>query len=115
MLRSARRMRGLFLSLPLVWPSVALAGFLTGEELTGICVEPSATCVSYLMGVVDGAVAMEWESLASGFCVPDRVDSGEVRRLYLDYVQRYRMLGDMPAAMLVLNALKQAWACDPRP
>jgi hypothetical protein len=108
-------MRSLFLSVPLIWPSIAPAGFLTGEELTGICVQPSPACVAYLMGVVDGAVAMEWERVASGFCIPERVDAGEVRTLYLDYVRVNPMLGDMPAAMLVLSALKQAWACDHPP
>lgn len=89
------------------------AGFETGQVLAGLCREPAPICLAYLEGVVDGAEAMEWERVATGLCIPEQVDSMQLRQIFLDYSERHSELLKLPAGLLVLDALKQAWPCRP--
>ena len=91
----------------------ASAGFESGEALAGLCRQPAAICLAYLEGVVDGAEAMEWEQVVSGLCIPEQVDSMQLRQIFLDYAERHDELLKLPAGLLVLDALKQAWPCRP--
>jgi hypothetical protein len=91
----------------------AAAGFESGEVLAGLCRQPAPICLAYLEGVVDGAEAMEWEQVVSGLCIPEQVDSMQLRQIFLDYAERHDELLKLPAGLLVLDALKQAWPCRP--
>jgi hypothetical protein len=91
----------------------AAAGFETGAVLAGLCHQPTAICLAYLEGVVDGAEAMGWEQVVSGICIPEQVDSMQLRQIFLEYAERRDELLKMPAGLLVLDALKQAWPCQP--
>lgn len=91
----------------------AQAGFENGLVLTELCRQTSPICLAYLEGVVDGAEAMEWEKVVTGLCIPEEVDSMELRRIFLDYAERRDELLKLPAGLLVLDALKQAWPCRP--
>lgn len=90
-----------------------VAGFESGEVLAGLCRQPAAICLAYLEGVVDGAEAMQWEQVVSGLCIPEQVDSMRLRKIFLDYAERHDELLKLPAGLLVLDALRQAWPCRP--
>jgi hypothetical protein len=96
----------------LLWTVAPAAGFLNGTELQGICGQPGGPCLSYLMGVVDGANAMEWEKVVTGLCPPPKVTVEEIRRIFLDYIEFEKNLLKMPAGLLVIDALKARWSCE---
>jgi hypothetical protein len=91
----------------------AAAGFESGEVLVGLCHQSTPICLAYLEGVVDGAEAMGWERVVSGICIPEQVDSMQLRQIFLEYAERRGELLKLPAGLLVLDALKQAWPCQP--
>jgi hypothetical protein len=89
------------------------AGFESGDMLLHLCQSNTSVCLAYLEGVVDGADALGWQGVETGLCVPDRVESAQLRGIYLEYAEGHRKLLKLPAGMLVLDALKQAWRCPP--
>lgn len=91
----------------------APAGFEDGEVVAGLCRQPQPICLAYLEGVVDGAEALQWEQVITGLCIPERVDSMQLRQIFLDYADRHPALLKIPAGLLLIDALKQAWPCRP--
>jgi len=106
-------MKRLCLVVSLLGAAPAPAGFESGEMLLHLCQSNGSICLAYLEGVVDGAEALAWQGVVSGLCVPERVESAEVREIFLDYAQRQAEILKLPAGMLVIDALKQAWRCPP--
>lgn len=91
----------------------ARAGFESGEMLLHLCHSNGSICLAYLEGVVDGAEALAWHGVVTGVCVPERVESAEVREIFLEYAERQSEILKLPAGMLVIDALREAWRCPP--
>ena len=106
------KMKPLFLALLLSWPLGLRAGFELGGDVLQFCDEPSAPCIAYLTGVVDGIDAMGWERAAPRVCVPDRVEAFQVRGIFVEYAKEHPEFLGLPAGLLVLEALKRAWPCE---
>lgn len=102
----------IILVLCLCWPLSARSGFELGGDVVAFCAEPSAHCIAYLTGVVDGIDAMGWERVSTQVCVPDRVEGFVVRALFLEYAEAHPEYLGLPAGLLVLDTLKRAWPCD---
>ena len=106
-------MKRLLIVLALFGAGSARAGFESGEMLLHLCQSNGSVCLAYLEGVVDGAEALAWHGVVTGLCVPERVESAEVREIFLNYAERQSELLRLPAGMLVIDALKEAWRCPP--
>jgi len=91
----------------------ARAGFESGEVLLHLCQSNASICLAYLEGVVDGAEALAWHGVVTGLCVPELVESAEVREIFLEYAERHASVLKLPAGMLVIDALREAWRCPP--
>ena len=106
-------MNRLLMVLALLGTGSARAGFESGEMLLHLCQSNGSVCLAYLEGVVDGAEALAWQGVITGMCVPERVESAEVREIFMDYADRQPHILKLPAGMLVIDALKEAWRCPP--
>jgi hypothetical protein len=95
----------------LLWTVAPATGFLNGAELQGICGQPGGPCLSYLMGVVDGANAMEWEKVVTGLCPPPKVTVEEIRRIFLDYIE-FEVTSYLTKVLLGMIFVQLPWALD---
>ena len=102
------------LALLLLASGAARAGFESGEMMLHLCQSNASICLAYLEGVVDGAEALAWHGVVTGVCVPERVESAEVRQIFLEYAERQSEILKLPAGMLVIDALREAWRCPPQ-
>ena len=105
-------MKPLLLTLLLSWPLSVRPGFELGSDVLQFCAEPSAPCIAYLTGVVDGIDAMGWERVSTPVCVPERVEAFQVRAIFVEYSNQHPEFQSLPAGLLVLDALKRAWPCE---
>jgi len=106
-------MKRVLLALLLLGAAPGRAGFESGEILLHLCQSNAAICLAYLEGVVDGAEALAWHGVVTGLCVPERVESAQLREIFLGYAEGHPEFLKLPGGMLVLDALKQAWRCPP--
>ena len=96
---------------------LAFGNFLDGNELRARCESERAdsvnTCLGYLTGVADAEdAAPAWKLQKSLFCVPRGVDSGQLRKVVLDYFRAHPEEEDINAAIVVGNAYLEAFPCD---
>jgi Rap1a immunity proteins len=105
----------LVVSLGLAQPCVA--NFLDGNELRARCEsdrpETINTCLGYLTGIADAEhAAPSWRMAPSLFCIPQGIDSGQMRRVVLRYFTQHPEEEDFNAAIVVGNAFLEAFPCD---
>ena len=97
---------------------------LSARELLVSCASSSLTdtgrqrrryCAGFISGVEEAVRLVPGASPAgpAGFCVPPRTTSTQLRNAYIRYGGRPRTDLDRPAAMVVIEALQEAYPCKP--
>ncbi|MEO0031599.1 MAG: hypothetical protein RIS94_1357 [Pseudomonadota bacterium] len=91
----------------------AHAEWMTGGQLADVCTSDKpidrGLCLSYIMGVLDQARALD-----APFRAPDDVSGGAVRVVVTDYLTGHPQTRDAPARLAVQAAIKAAWP-QPKP
>jgi len=86
--------------------------FLSGDDLQELCKGVDASCTTYIMGVLDGVNMMESRAgSGSGYCAPE-ITSDDVTDVVTKHLKRHPARWESPAAMLVVEALTEAFPCD---
>ncbi len=90
-------------------------GFLRAGELETRCQSnapaTASYCFAYLTGVYDTVKAYEAWLNAKEFCVPLRPPQGDLRRIFLDHLERNPGYRTGEASSVVVVALKQRFPC----
>ncbi len=100
-----------------VMTSPAYANFLDGNELRARCQSERPdeinTCLGYLTGIADAEdAAPSWKLQQSLFCLPRGVSANQLRGTLLNYFKKHPEEEDLNAAIVVGNALLEAFPCQ---
>jgi Rap1a immunity proteins len=93
------------------------ANFLDGNELRVRCESDHPheinTCLGYLTGIADAEdAAPSWKLQQSLFCLPRGVSANQLRGTVLEYFKAHPEEEDLNAAIVVGNALLEAFPCE---
>ena len=96
----------LFLVLQAMLSSTVSAQFFDGDDLNEGCRAESGTfgaglCLGFIVGVID----------ASGVCIPDHADLGQVRRVVRLYLKVHPDQREYSAESLVRQAIETSLKC----
>lgn len=100
-------------------PTLARAGFYSGEELYAVCnadkgdkafFEKSYECIGYISGAVD-AFNTTRENLGLKSCIPASVTISELRTATVRYLGRNPKDRAGSASSQVFAAMRKAWPC----
>lgn len=92
--------------------SADVAGYKSGNDLLGWCENESIACLTYIAGVSDTHSVISGVSpAAKGFCSPEKVELGQLRRIVMKWLQGHPKNVHEQAAGLVLGALTDAFPC----
>ena len=92
--------------------SADVAGYKSGNDLLGWCENESIACLTYIAGVSDTHSVISGVSpAAKGFCSPEHVELGQLRRIVMKWLQGHPKNVHEQAAGLVLGALTDAFPC----
>jgi Rap1a immunity proteins len=84
--------------------------YFTGNKLLEICQDDAAQCVRYIQGVTDGQLAaITATSRDVAYCIPHESTAVQVKDVVVRFLTDHPELRHRPAAMLVANALANAW------
>ena len=89
--------------------------FETGTTLLAKCrnkaPEYALACTAYIVGAVDGIKKDVFIGRAPPNCWPAQMDAEEVRRIVVDYLEKYSDQRKAPASVLVSVALNSRYPC----
>ena len=102
------------LFLALIYPAMASANWLTGNDLLARCESENSydlrECIGYLRGVMDAHVALrEWEGFMPKYCIPEGVTLGQIEAIVVKRLKENPERRHLIASSLVLNALNNAF------
>lgn len=91
-------------------------GYSSAGELSQRCAETSPTgatfCFTYIAAVYDTVRAYEqWLHLRE-FCPPYNVPQSDLRRTFVDYLERHPSDRSGQAASVIVASLKQRYPCE---
>jgi hypothetical protein len=100
-------------------PSVASAGFYSGDQLYEVCtagrgdrgyVDRTYECIAYVTGAVDAFNATR-EAARQKSCIPGDVTIKRLRDVTVDYLREHPGERDQSAAKAVFAATREEWPC----
>lgn len=90
--------------------------FLSATDLRSRCLSSSPVtvsyCYAYITGVHDSVRAYETWLRFREFCVPLAASQADLRRAFVDYLDKHAEAASGEAASVVVVALKDRFACD---
>lgn len=93
--------------------ALAAGQFLSGNDLVTECASDKsierATCIAYVMGVLDSGVMYDTEY--TKVCPPDRMSAHQAAKIVVKYADNNPEQLHFPASILVHNALIKAFPC----
>jgi hypothetical protein len=96
---------------------------MTAGDLFDRCIfDPAAPppdafiCAGYLTGAED-AMAIVWAAngLERAYCKPEATQRGALLRTFIDYMRAHPEKRGLPAALVILQAFRDAFPCPPAP
>jgi|KBSSwiStaDraftv2_1062776.scaffolds.fasta_scaffold10861_5 hypothetical protein len=110
---------GACVGLAALTPSVASAGFYSGDQLYEVCtaehgdrgyVDRTYECIAYVTGAVDAFNATR-EAARQKSCIPGDVTIKRLRDVTVDYLRARPDERDQSAAKAVFAATRKEWPC----
>lgn len=101
----------------LIFSSQISAGFYTGNELYSECAaresvstyyQSNAFCSGYISGVSDHFTGTSEKGL---LCIDNNVTIGQIKKIFISYIDRNPEKLHLPAWVLVENSMYQAFKC----
>jgi Rap1a immunity proteins len=88
--------------------------YVTGNKLLEFCEVPAVTsaCYGYVLGVVDALQVMGADAPKFSFCVPERVESGQLVDVVKAFLRDHPEKRHLPASDLVTAALNEKFPCN---
>jgi hypothetical protein len=90
--------------------------FKSGNELLTDCQQPQVSsagvCAGYILGVLDTvSESLGQRNTNAGVCIPAGLDEWQAANAVKKYLAQHREVGTKPAAYVVTEAARVAWAC----
>lgn len=105
------------------YPTPVVASFKTGNDLLPDCAadrsettyyQRQGYCMGYVIGVVDDEI-MYSDALGKRlYCMPDQVTAGQIKDIFVAYVQRHPEMRHLGAQSLIASAMIEAFPCPPK-
>jgi hypothetical protein len=87
---------------------------LTGADLLEVCVSRLSIAETHCLAFINGVTAGHALSVGTGrtfYCLPEKADSTQVKRIVVKYLKKNANSLDSDAAELIFRALANAWPC----
>jgi len=88
---------------------------LRGDQAFADNLRAQGNCYSYIRGVHEGIGAtVALADIPDIFCIPNQVRMGQIHDTIIQYLERNPQRRHLPAALLIIQALRNAFPCGTR-
>jgi len=97
------------------WPIAAFSAgdsFYNGNRLLDYCERKSESCTSYIAGIVDTLMAVNFVTKNPIICLPDNVQLGQAVDVTVNYMRAHPEKRQVSAASMAFVALTRAFPCS---
>ena len=118
-----RHLRNCLFAILLTLPTKALA--VDGGFIFAMCRENRDACLMYVIGVSHGSIAgwvggrffdgpphLTRSNPTAGSCDPENINYGQMRDIFMEYLENYPERRTGPGATLLHEALLEAFSCE---